>query len=78
MKPTLEYLIRESEKEIRKCSKLIIKYDGNQELIDIYKSKITHYEFMICRLRRHLTKRVTPRSWCDIDDNEKLDKEYYQ
>ena len=74
--PTLEYLIRECEQEIRNCQELSIKYIGNNELTHIYSTKIAHYEFMICRLRRHLQKRVTPRSWCDLDDKLKLQEEY--
>jgi len=61
---TLELLIRESEKEIRNCQELKVKYDGNLELTHMYTLKILHYEFMICRLRRHLEKEITPHVWC--------------
>lgn len=68
MAPTLEQLIRESENEIRICKKLLIEYSTNNELKHLYTIKILHYEFMICRLRRHLDKEVTPQTWCIIEE----------
>lgn len=63
---TLNYLIRESEIEIRNCEKLRKRYVNNIELVHMYSLKILHYEFMICRLRRHISNDVTPRNWCEI------------
>ena len=73
MEHTLKYLIRESEIEIRNCQKLIKEYEGNLELTHMYTLKMLHYEFMICRLRRHLTESVTPKTWCDKDEPEVID-----
>jgi len=70
MEHTLKYLIRESEKEIRNCKDMCEKYKGNLELTHMYTLKILHYEFMICRLRRHLTESVTPKTWCDKEETE--------
>ena len=69
MTPTLENLIRECESEIRNCENLVSKYEGNDELYNIYTAKILHYNFMICRLRRHLEKEVTPKPWCENELN---------
>lgn len=74
MEHTLKFLIRESEKEIRNCKDLTKEYEGNLELTQMYTLKMMHYEFMICRLRRHLEEQVTPKTWCDADDKLFIEK----
>ena len=65
MEDTLKYLIRESECEILVCEGLKEKYKDNLQLTQMYTLKQMHYEFMICRLRRHLTTQCTPKPYCE-------------
>ena len=40
-------------------------YPDNKELVHMYSIKMLHYEFMICRLKRHLKTTRTPKRWCE-------------
>jgi len=74
MKKTIKFLIHESEIEIQKCKKLCEEYKGNLELTQMYSLKILHYEFMICRLSRHLNDNTTPKVLHDIKKHHPKNK----
>ena len=61
----LKYLIEESECAILDLKKLKDVYKDNKELVHMYSIKELHYEFMICRLKRHVNHTVTPKHWCE-------------
>lgn len=61
----LKYLIDESECAILDCKNLKEVYKDNKELVHMYSIKMLHYEFMICRLKRHLKHTETPKFWCE-------------
>ena len=61
----LQYLIDESECAILDCKNMKKLYPENKELVHMYSIKMLHYEFMICRLKRHLKTNRTPKRWCD-------------
>ena len=62
--PVLKFLIDESECAIEDCKLLKQKYSNNHELVHMYSMKMLHYEFMICRLKRHLKTTRAPKRWC--------------
>ena len=64
----LKYLIEESECAIVDCNKMKETYQDNPELVHMYSIKMLHYEFMICRLKRHLKKTSTPKRWCETSE----------
>lgn len=51
---TYSMLIKECETAIDECRKLINEYSDQPHLIKKYETEISHYEFMIRRLVRHL------------------------
>ena len=65
--PLLKYLIEESECAIVDCKNMKEVYKDNHELVHMYSVKMLHYEFMICRLKRHLKKTHTPKRWCESE-----------
>ena len=65
LKSTIKFLIEESECAIEECKIYKKKYFDNTELVHMYSIKMLHYEFMICRLKRHLKTTYTPKQWCE-------------
>ena len=69
----LKFLITESECAIQDCKSGKEKYSSNPELVHMYSIKMLHYEFMICRLKRHLKTTHTPKQWCESFEEQKDD-----
>ena len=61
----LKHLIKESECAILDCKNMKKLYPKQKALVHMYSIKMLHYEFMICRLKRHVNRSITPKLWCE-------------